>query len=141
MHEDPERHGVVAVIVRQDRFLVIRRSASVCAPRAYCFPGGGIEPGETEPQALMRELAEELGVQAFPGRRVWRSVTPWRVHLAWWTAQLAPTAKVVPNPAEVESVLWRTTEEIGLLPGLLSSNRDFLDGLHAGRIRLASDWA
>jgi hypothetical protein len=49
--EPPERRGVIAVVTRGDRFLVIRRSATVAAPRKFCFPGGGIEGTESEPEA------------------------------------------------------------------------------------------
>lgn len=141
IQQPEERRGAVAIIVRQDRLLVIRRSVWVRAPGAYCFPGGGIEPGESEPQALVRELAEELNVVVQPHRRVWRSVTPWRVHLAWWTANLDPAAAPVANPAEVEAIAWHTLEEIARLPGLLASNREFLDGIRTGRIGLDTEWA
>ena len=42
--QDPSRRrGVVGVIFREDRLLVIRRSLTVVAPGLLCLPGGGIE--------------------------------------------------------------------------------------------------
>jgi hypothetical protein len=40
----------------------------------------------------------------------------------------------LPNPAEVESIHWHLPAEIGLLPGLLESNHEFLRALAAGDI-------
>lgn len=117
--------GVVAVILRADRFLVIRRSQFVRAPGRFCFPGGGIDPGEQETTALVRELREELNVEVQPLRRLWNSVTPWGVSLAWWHAELSDAVLPEPNPQEVESVHWLRAEEILELPELLESNRDF----------------
>ena len=130
----PGRRGAVAVIVREGRFLVIRRSAHVVAPRAYCFPGGAIEGDETEELALTREMREELAVNVEPQRRVWRSVTPWQVQLAWWLATLHDNAVLHPNPAEVESAHWFTAGEMLALPELLESNRHFLAALASGEI-------
>lgn len=39
----PTKYGVVVVVEREGRFLVIRRAASVIAPNAWCFVGGAIE--------------------------------------------------------------------------------------------------
>jgi 8-oxo-dGTP diphosphatase len=131
------RRGVVAVIVKEDRLLVIRRSQQVVAPGAFCFPGGAIESGESEPAALVREIEEELGVCVRPLRPLWQSVTPWNVHLTWWLAD-APSPECVwmPNAAEVESIHWLTPAEIQALPALLESNHQFLRALAAGEVLL-----
>ena len=130
------RRGVVAVVVRQGRFLVIRRAAAVVAPGMVCFPGGAGEGAETEEETLVREIREELGVAIEPIRRVWRSVTPWQVELSWWLSRIAEGELLRPNPAEVASVHWQTAGELRRLPNLLESNHHFLDALDAGEILL-----
>ena len=120
------RRGVVAVVIVDGRFLVIKRSEAVTAPGAYCFPGGAIEPGETEPDALRREMLEELSALARPVRRLWHSVTGRQVSLGWWLTQLDGQQALRPNPSEVESVHWMTPDELLARPELLDSNREFL---------------
>ncbi len=138
IESSPERRrGAVAVVLRDDRFLVIRRSANVVAPGAMCFPGGGIEGQESEIEALVREFREELGAAIRPLRCVWRSTTRWHVELAWWLGELANGTELCPNPAEVESVHWLTTDEMRGHAGLLESNCQFLKALAAGKIILA----
>jgi 8-oxo-dGTP diphosphatase len=132
--DDPGRKGVVGIVVRNGRMLVIRRSRLVVAPLVYCFPGGGIEPGESEEEALIREFFEELGVTIRPLGRLWQCVTPWKVDLAWWLVELAPDSTPTPNLQEVESIHWYTPEEMACLPELLDSNREFLDLLTSGEI-------
>jgi 8-oxo-dGTP diphosphatase len=130
------RRGVVAVVVRGERFLVIRRAAGIAAPGAFCFPGGGIESAESETGALVREFREELSAAIRPLRRIWRSTTSWQVELAWWLGELDEPAELLPNPAEVESIHWLTTAEMLARTELLESNRLFLDALAAGEVRL-----
>jgi 8-oxo-dGTP diphosphatase len=125
----------VAVVVRDERFLVIRRAAGIAAPGKYCFPGGGIEAGESEPAALIREIQEELGVAIRPLDCIWRSTTSWGVALAWWRGEIDQET-LAPNPAEVESVHWLTPVEMLNLGELLESNRLFLDAVAAGQVRL-----
>lgn len=122
----PKRQGVVAVVTQESRFLVIRRSIHVRAPRAICFPGGGIEPGESEEQALIREMQEELSVQVTPLLRLYRNRGPSGVQLAWWYTQLDPNQRLVANPDEVESVHWMDAAEMRRFPELLTTNHDFL---------------
>ena len=131
-----QRLGVVAVIARGEQLLVIERSQWVAAPGAYCFPGGGIEPDESEPAALQRELLEELNLLVEPRACVWRNVTDWGVGLAWWTADVDPAQEPTPNPHEVAAAHWYHPREIAQLPRLLSSNHEFLARLARGEIQL-----
>ncbi|HEX3999529.1 MAG TPA: NUDIX domain-containing protein [Pirellulales bacterium] len=134
---EPLRYGVVAVVPREAQLMVIRRSEFVLAPRAICFPGGGIEPGESEPQALVREIREELNIDILPRRCLWRSVTAWRIALAWWLSAIPLGADPAPNPAEVEAVHWLTPDEIRTHPDLLQGNISFLNALASGEIQLS----
>jgi len=130
------RRGAVAVIVRDERLLVICRAAGIAAPGAYCFPGGHIEPGESEEEALVRELREELDAAVRPIKRVWNSVSPSGVELCWWFAELDVSSEPVPNPAEVASVHWMTPGELAAHPKTLVSNRLFLEAICQGEVQL-----
>ena len=52
---------------RGGRILICRRSALQAHALKGEFPGGKVEAGETPPQALRRELQEELAVDALVG--------------------------------------------------------------------------
>lgn len=135
-YETSVRRGVVAVISRNDRLLVIRRSNIVAAPGKLCFPGGGLEDGETESAALRRELLEELSVEVKPIRCIWQSVTEWNVALSWWTSVLSDDTAIVPNPDEVAAVHWLTRDDLKSEPTLLESNVEFLRAIEDGIVSL-----
>ena len=130
-----DRQGVIAVIRKGDRFLVIRRSRFVRAPRKFCFPGGGIEEGETETAALKREMVEELNVVAKPVNRVWSNDSASGVQLAWWTTEIG-TQRVKINHAEVEAFHWMSMDEILANKDLLGTNREFMLGGRNGLIEI-----
>ena len=56
-----------ALVDAQNRILVAQRPEGSSLAGLWEFPGGKIEPGETPEAALVRELAEELGITVAPG--------------------------------------------------------------------------
>ena len=69
MSESP-RIVVAAVIERGGRFLAARRIGPAALAGRWEFPGGKVEPGEDDAQALRRECREELGVEIEVGEAV-----------------------------------------------------------------------
>lgn len=63
---------VAAILEREGRILIGRRKPEQAHPLQWEFPGGKVEPGETPPQALTRELEEELGIHHAAGAEISR---------------------------------------------------------------------
>lgn len=61
-----------ALILRDGKILICRRAATGAFPLKWEFPGGKVEEGEEPAAALVRELREELGIQAMVGPEVAR---------------------------------------------------------------------
>ncbi len=61
---------VAGAIERDGRYLAARRTRPDWAAGRWEFPGGKVEPGESEEAALIRELREELGVTVEVDHRV-----------------------------------------------------------------------
>ena len=51
-----------AVLIEQGRVLLSQRKSGSHLAGAWEFPGGKVEPGESPETALIRELAEEVGI-------------------------------------------------------------------------------
>lgn len=130
------KRGVVAIARRDGLFLAIRRGRAVAAGGRVCFPGGHIEAGEEEAEAVVRECREELAAAVEARECVWRSVTAWGTSLAWWTVSLPAEAVLVPHPIEVDEIFWLTADELLRDPSLLEGNREFLLAAVEGRVRI-----
>src|SRR5215472_9098589 len=103
--------GLVAVIVREGRVLLIESARAVRHAGHWTPPGGHIEPGETQSEAVRREVAEELGVDGTPLEKPWECPTDdGRYTLHWWTIALQHSS-CGPEPSEVSAVKWVTVPE------------------------------
>lgn len=58
---------VAAQIERDGRYLITQRKPTSSLPLLWEFPGGRVEEGETDRQALARELREEMEVDVEVG--------------------------------------------------------------------------
>ncbi|MEU7902745.1 (deoxy)nucleoside triphosphate pyrophosphohydrolase [Actinoplanes sp. NPDC049118] len=109
---------VAAVIVTDGRVLACERSAPPEAAGRWEFPGGKVEPGETDAEALARECAEELGVRVRVGARVGPDVP-----LAHGRAILRVYAVTLlngdrPRALEHSAMRWLTAGELDSVPWL-----------------------
>lgn len=108
---------VVAALIHDaedpHRFLICQRPAHKARGLLWEFVGGKVEPGETKPEALVRECREELGVSIRVGEiymeltHVYPDLT---IHLTLFYAEIASGA---PQLLEHNAICWITPEEIG----------------------------
>lgn len=109
---------VGAAIVRDGRVLAARRTAPSSMAGGWEFPGGKVEPGETEHEALVRECREELGVGITVGPRLGDDVGTGSGGLlrVWW-AGIDPAAS--PEPLQDHDELrWLAPDELASVPWL-----------------------
>ncbi|MEX2320395.1 MAG: 8-oxo-dGTP diphosphatase MutT [Saccharospirillum sp.] len=59
-------HVAVGMVVRDGQILIAKRQDHQHQGGLWEFPGGKVEPGETTPQALVREFQEEVGLELAP---------------------------------------------------------------------------
>ena len=103
---------VGAAIIENGRVLACARSEPPEFAGRWEFPGGKVEIGESEPEALRRECAEELNVKVDIGDRVGEDVQlghGWAV-LRIYTARLHDMER--PEPLEHLELRWLTAEEL-----------------------------
>ena len=71
MSPPPRTIRVVAAVVERDgKYLITQRRASAVLPLMWEFPGGRVEAGETDAQALKREVLHRLAVEVECGKLI-----------------------------------------------------------------------
>jgi 8-oxo-dGTP diphosphatase len=117
--------AVVPILRRDGRVLVIRRGPGVVLPGYWCPPSGRVEAGETQEEAVIREVAEELGVVARPIAKVWECPTDDGDFILHWWLTGAERYDVRPEPREIAEVRWVTPDEFLDLRPTFAGDRDF----------------
>lgn len=131
---------VAALIAFDGKLLVCQRKRGDRFELLWEFPGGKIEPRESPQQALLRELREELAVEAEIGEQAHRTRHHYpeieqSVELIFFFARVEPSA--IEN-REFERIEWR---EPGSLRDLnfLPADRELVERLATGELRLPAN--
>ena len=107
---------VAALIWDRNRFMICQRPANKARGNLWEFVGGKVEPGETKPQALIRECREELDITVEVGSaytdvtHVYPDIT---IHLTLFHASIA---QGTPRLLEHQDLRWITADEIKNYP-------------------------
>jgi TDG/mug DNA glycosylase family protein len=120
----PERPAVRAVVFDPaDRVLLVRFENAVSGELWWATPGGGVEAGETDEEALRRELLEETGLTAFElGPLLWTRTNDFawlgelvdqreRIYLVR-AGEHVPAPAIDLLPEAVTDVRWWTLDEL-----------------------------
>jgi 8-oxo-dGTP diphosphatase len=120
---------VAAVIEQCGRYLVGRRPAHKQHGGLWEFPGGKVDPGETQAGALARELREELGVELLgapqPLHHLTDPIHGLTIHF------LAATIEGAPRCLEHQALAWYSHRELLHLPLAPSDARFVADVLNS----------
>jgi 8-oxo-dGTP diphosphatase len=101
-----------AVIIRQGKVFAARRGQQSSQPLKWEFPGGKVEPGETDEECLHRELSEELDMKVKILRRLPVHTHPY----ADFTIELVPFLCALlsfhDDPREHHETTWLRPDEL-----------------------------
>jgi len=109
---------VAAALIDGDRRVLLQQRASGRAMAGlWEFPGGKVEDGETPEAALVRELAEELGIEVDPGSLApacFASAALGEAHMVL-LLYICRSWRGVPRPLDAAALQWATTAEMRTL--------------------------
>jgi|SRR5579863_2794416 8-oxo-dGTP diphosphatase len=132
------RTVAAALITRDSKVLVCQRRRDDSHALKWEFPGGKVEPGESPVQALVRELLEELGVDATVGNECFRTKYRYssfqdEFQLIFYRADVEPTVPL--QNLVFERFEW---SEPSRLPqyDFLQADQELIKLLASGSIRL-----
>lgn len=106
---------VGAVITDQQKVLCALRGEQMALPGMWEFPGGKLEAGETDAQALVREINEELECQVSIGERITSTRHEYTFGFVTLTTYYAKIESGNPITTEHAELRWVAATELDQL--------------------------
>ncbi|GAB3802247.1 (deoxy)nucleoside triphosphate pyrophosphohydrolase [Virgibacillus kimchii] len=106
---------VGAVIIKDNKILCAQRGNSKTLPYKWEFPGGKVEKGETEKNALEREIEEEMKCTIEVGDQVEHTVYEYDFGIVHLTTFYCTLLDGTPVLTEHKSIKWLPKEELSML--------------------------
>jgi 8-oxo-dGTP diphosphatase len=117
-----------ALYARDGRILIAQRPPGKHMAGRWEFPGGKVDPGESEAVALVRELREELGIEVTASRpfmRVAHSYGDRDVELSLWIVE---GFSGEPRSLDRQQLKWVEPARLGD-EDILEADRPFVEAL------------
>jgi 8-oxo-dGTP diphosphatase len=115
------------------RFLVQRRPARKARALLWEFPGGKVEAGETDAEALRREAREELAVELEVGPLLWKTLHEYSDTTVELLLHAARITQGEPVPLDAEELRFLSPPEMQAL-AFCEADLPLLDALANGQI-------
>jgi 8-oxo-dGTP diphosphatase len=126
--------NVIVALVKNngDQYLFLKRKKGEHDGTSWSFPSGKIEQGETEEDAVIREVLEETGVTCTPHRKIGeRILTSLDIKIHYWIAYPLFGDVIHEKKGEVTAVAYRTAPEIKLLVNTEDMHESVIKELNA----------
>ena len=107
---------VAALIWDKGRFLACQRPEKKARGGLWEFVGGKVEPGESKPQALVRECREEMDITVSVGEPFLELIHRYSDLTIRLTVFHASVAEGTPRLLEHQAMRWVTAEEAETMP-------------------------
>ena len=108
---------VAAVIEREGRYLLTQRTPTAVLPLLWEFPGGRVEPGETDIAALEREVEGRIGLRVAVFDKIGEHVHVYDGYdVAMTMFACALPAGAEPRAVGVNDVRWVRSQDLDKYP-------------------------
>jgi 8-oxo-dGTP diphosphatase len=107
---------VAAVLEKDGQYLITQRRATAVLPLLWEFPGGKVEPGETDVQALKREVRHRLGAEIDCGKLISFVSHPYENYVVDLFLYECTLKSDVLEPRAVNAFKWVTSAEFDQYP-------------------------